>query len=401
MKKLGYRHTVNAAFGGYIVQALLNNFLPLLFVRFHAEFGISFAELSLLVLLNFVVQIGVDALSPILAVYLGYRRAVYLANLAAILGLCGLAAFPTLFCSPFLGLLLSVLLYALGSGIIEVVISGIIESIPSENKHAAMSLLHSFYCWGVCLVVLLSTLFFATVGVAHWRLLTLLWAILPLCDLVYFTRVDIPSPAADKAGGVTLGRLFSRRVFWVFFVMMICAGACEQAIVQWVSAYAELALGLQKTVGDLFGPLGFAVFMGLSRVIFARRAGKLRLRRYMLFSALLCLAGYLCAALCPIAWLSLFGCILCGFAVGILWPGTYSLAAERLRGGTLMFACLALAGDLGCTGGPSAVGFITDAFSGNMRLGILLSIVFPIGMLVALTILDHMKSEEEYHASRK
>ena len=380
-----------AAFGGYIVQALLNNFIPLLFVRFHTEFGISFSELSLLVVLNFAVQVAVDALSPVIVGRLGHRRAVYLCNIAAMLGLCGLSIFPTLFGNAFAGILFSVVLYAVGSGIIEVIISDIIEAIPSDNKHAAMSLLHSFYCWGVCLVVLLSTLFFVTVGIAHWRLLCLLWAILPLCDLIYFTMVEMPPTKTGGNGGARIGSLFSQGVFWIFICMMIAAGACEQAIVQWVSAFAEVALGVPKTLGDLLGPLGFSVLMGLSRVIFAGRAEKMHLRRYMLFSAILCVGGYLLAALSPLALPSLVGCMLCGFAVGILWPGTYSLAAERLHGGTLMFACLALAGDVGCTGGPSVVGFITEAFAGNMRIGILFALVFPVGMTLMLLLLRRKK----------
>ena len=273
--------------------------------------------------------------------------------------------------------MLAVGLYAIGGGLIEVLISPIVEACPTENKASVMSLLHSFYCWGTVGVILLSTLFLQAAGRDSWSLLALLWAILPLCNAVYFTQVPI-APLTQEGESLPLGKLFSMKLFWVFALLMVAAGACEQAMSQWASAFAESGLGVSKTVGDLAGPCMFSVLMGLSRVAYAKWGGRLSLLNCEIACGLCCAGGYLLAALAPHPALALVGCGICGVSVGIFWPGTFSVASRHCpKGGTAMFALLALAGDLGCTSGPTLVGMASGLLGGQLKAGLLLAVVFP------------------------
>lgn len=383
--KNNYKMTMYACFIGYIVQAVVNSFVPLLFVTFQMEYHIPLTQITLLITVNFVIQLVVDLLSAGFVDKIGYRASAIIAHACAGTGIFLLTILPELFSNPFYGSLLAVMVYAIGGGLIEVLISPVLEACPTDNKESAMSLLHSFYCWGCTGVVLLSTLFFAVFGTSHWKILALIWVILPAANLILFTKVPIYSLHEEGESGMSISELFRVKVFWLLMAMMLCAGASEQAVSQWASTFAEKGLHIQKTVGDLVGPMLFSVLMGLSRLIYGKYGEKFNLDRFMKGSCVLCVASYLCISLVPVPIVGLIGCAICGFSVGIMWPGTFSKASAAIkRGGTVLFAMLALAGDLGCSGGPTLVGFVSSAFSSNLRLGILTAIVFPVLLLAGL-----------------
>ena len=383
--KNNYKMTMYACFIGYVVQAVVNSFVPLLFVTFQTEYHIPLTQITLLITVNFVIQLVVDLLSAGFVDKIGYRASAIIAHACAGTGIFLLTILPELFSNPFYGILLAVMVYAIGGGLIEVLISPILEACPTDNKESAMSLLHSFYCWGCTGVVLLSTLFFALFGTSHWKILALIWVLLPAANLILFTKVPIYSLHEEGESGMSFSELFRVKVFWLLMAMMLCAGASEQAVSQWASTFAEKGLHIQKTVGDLVGPMMFSVLMGLSRLIYGKYGEKLNLDRFMKGSCVLCVASYLCISLVPVPIVGLIGCAICGLSVGIMWPGTFSKASAAIkRGGTVLFAMLALAGDLGCSGGPTLVGFVSSAFSGNLRLGILTAIVFPVLLFAGL-----------------
>ncbi len=389
--KPSYQKTMYACFVAYIVQAVVNCFAPLLFVTFQNQYSIPLAQITALITINFAVQLAVDLLSTGFVDRIGYKPCIIAAHLAALAGLLALGLLPTRVPDPYLAILAAIFLYALGGGLIEVMVSPIVEACPSEHKAKAMSLLHSFYCWGHMGVVLLSTAFFALFGTGNWKLLTLAWAVLPIANGIAFARVPIPTLAAEGEQGPTLGQLLRRRLFWVFLVMMLCAGASEQAVSQWASTFAEQALGVSKTVGDLAGPMAFALLMGTSRLLYGKYGDRLDLDRFMKFSCLLCIAAYLCIALVPVPALGLVGCAVCGFSVGIMWPGTFSKASASLKGGTAMFALLALAGDLGCSAGPTLAGMVSSSLQDDLRAGILAAICFPVLLLVGVLALKRRR----------
>ena len=388
MKLTHYNHTIYASYIGYICQAIINNFAPLLFLSFQSGYGLTLRQVTLITTVNFLVQLGVDLLSARFVDKIGYRTCLIAAHVFGALGLVSMALLPELL-GPYAGLLIAVVLYAIGGGIIEVLISPVVEACPTEKKEAAMSLLHSFYCWGHVAVVLLSTLFFHLVGIENWKLLACLWALIPAANAVYFARVPLYSITAEHER-LSLGGLLRQKVFWLLIVMMVCAGASEQAVSQWVSAFAESALHISKTTGDLLGVCAFAGMMGTARAVYGRFSDRLPLKKMMLLSAGLCIVCYILAAFAGLPILGLVGCALCGFSVGIFWPGTFSMAASALpKGGTAMYALMALAGDLGCASGPTVVGLAADSMGGNLRLGIGAAMLFPVIMLVCTSVMKH------------
>lgn len=382
--RTSFRHTIYASYLGYITQAVVNNLAPLLFLIFREEFGFSLGQITLITTINFGVQLLVDLLSARWVDRIGYRVSILAAHLFAVGGLVGMAVFPTVMPTPWTGLLLAVVLYAVGGGVIEVLISPIVEACPADNKAAAMSLLHSFYCWGTVAVVLLSTLFLHVWGKEHWRLLACLWAILPLLNFFYFTQVPIRT-LVEEGGGMSIRGLFRNKLFWLFFLLMIMAGASEQAMGQWASAFAESGLKVSKTVGDLAGPCFFYALMGAARAFYGKYGERIDLLRFISGSAWLCVCVYLLAVFAPVPLLSLLGCGLCGLSVGILWPGVFSLASAAIpKGGTAMFALLALSGDVGCSAGPTVVGFVAGACQDNLKAGLLAAVLFPVVMQILL-----------------
>lgn len=383
-----YKKTVYACFTGCIVQAIVNNFAPLLFLTFQASYGIPLAQITLLVTVNFGLQLLVDLTAVSFVDKIGYRTSMLLAHGFAAAGLLFLAVLPEILPNPFLGILLAVMVYAIGGGLLEVLVSPIVEACPTGNKEKAMSLLHSFYCWGHVGVVLISTLFFHIFGIESWRILTLIWALVPLCNGILFTRVPLASLMEDGEKGLSLKELARQKTFWIFMVMMLCAGASEQSVSQWASAFAEKGLGVSKTVGDLAGPMAFAVLMGSSRALYGKYGDKLNLDKYMTGSSVLCIACYLCISLVPSPVFGLLGCAVCGFSVGIMWPGTFSKAAAAMpKGGTALFALMALAGDLGCSSGPTLVGTISGAFGDDLTRGILAAALFPLLLLAGILLI--------------
>lgn len=383
--KNAYNKTVTACFVGYIVQAIVNNFVPLLFLTFQKTYGIPLSQITLLVTFNFGIQLLVDLLSVTFVDKIGYRATMVIAHVTAALGLILLTILPDVMPSAFLGIVIAVMVYAIGGGLLEVVVSPVVEACPSDNKEKAMSMLHSFYCWGHVGVVVLSTLFFQVAGIENWKIMALFWALIPIVNAVVFTRVPIASLIAEGETGMKLRELFKQRIFWVLLIMMICAGASEQGVSQWASAFAEQGLGISKTAGDLAGPMMFAILMGLSRAFYGKYGDRIDLDRFMTASCGLCIVSYLGVSLLPVPGLSLAFCALCGLSVGIMWPGTFSKASSALpRGGTAMFALLALGGDVGCGGGPTVVGFVSGALGDNLKLGILVGVAFPILLLIGI-----------------
>ena len=313
-----YQKTIYACFTAYIVQTVVNNFVPLLFLTFQDSYRIPLSQITLLVTLNFGLQLLVDLASVGFVDRIGYRAAMVLAHALAAAGLALLAFLPEILPSPFLGILLSVMVYAVGGGLIEVVVSPVVEACPSDHKEQAMSLLHSFYCWGHVAVVLLSTAFFALFGTGHWRVLALVWALVPLGNLFAFLHVPIAPLMKEGETSMALGELARNKMFWVFLLMMLCAGASEQGVSQWASTFAEKGLGVSKAVGDLAGPMAFAVLMGASRAVYGKYGDRLNLDQFMAGSALLCAAAYLYIALVPSPVVGLVGCAVCGLSVGIM-----------------------------------------------------------------------------------
>lgn len=387
MKKNKYQLTMYACFIGYIVQAIVNNFLPLLFVTFQKTYSIPLTQITLLITLNFGIQLVIDMLSAGFVDKIGYRASTIIAHVCSAAGLVLLTVLPEAFPDPFAGILIAVFIYAIGGGLIEVLISPILEACPTDNKEKAMSLLHSFYCWGHVGVVLISTLFFTLFGIENWKILAVCWAVVPAVNIILFAKAPIYSLHEEGETGLTLKQLFTRKVFWVMMLMMLCAGASEQAVSQWASTFAEQGLGVSKTIGDLAGPMSFAALMGLSRLLYGKFGDKLDLDKFMRMSCLLCIAAYLCISLVPLPAVGLVGCAVCGFSVGIMWPGTFSKASAAVKGGgTALFAMLALAGDVGCSGGATLAGFISGCFNGELRAGILAAIVFPVLLLIGIQL---------------
>lgn len=386
MSRLTYRHTIAASYLGYITQAIVNNLAPLLFVTFMSEFSLTMEKITLITTVNFAVQLLVDLLSTKLVDRIGYRVSIVTAHILSALGLSCMAILPSVL-PPMTGLMMAVVLYAIGGGMIEVLISPIVEACPTEGKSAAMSLLHSFYCWGHVALVALSTLFFAVFGTRCWRVLTLLWVLIPVANAVYFCFVPLYPIVPEEARQMPMKRMLTSGMFWLLMGMMVCAGASEQAMSQWASTFAENGLHITKTMGDLLGPCAFALTMGTARALYGKFADKLPLKTAMIASCVLCIGCYLVASLSGNALLALMGCAFCGFSVGIFWPGTFSMAALALPGGgTAMYALMALAGDLGCSAGPTTVGLASGAF-GTLQSGLTVALIFPALMLLLCAFL--------------
>ena len=382
-----YQRTLTACYLGFVTQSISANFAPLLFLTFQSTYGISLDRIALIPVVFYLTQLLVDLGASRFADKIGYRICVVASQVVSAAGLVLLAVLPEILPAPFPGILIAVVFYAIGSGLVEVLVSPIVEACPFENKDGMMSLLHSFYCWGAVGVILGSTLFFAVFGTENWRILTLIWALVPLVNIFQFLTCPIER-LVEEGGNLPLRRLLRLPLLWLMILLMICSGASEATMAQWASAFTESALGVSKTIGDLAGPCLFAVFMGIARMLYGKMSGKLNLVRTMLFSGILCVACYLLASLSPLPILGLTGCALCGFSVGIMWPGTISLSSRKCpQGGTAMFAFLALAGDFGGTVSPAIVGGFSELAGGNLKIGLLTATVFPLLLVAGILIL--------------
>ena len=400
MMDKSYQKTLYACFIGYIVQAIVNNFVPLLFLTFHSSYGIPMTQITLLITFNFGLQLFVDILSVTFVDRIGYRASMVIAHICAMTGFICLTILPDLFAHAFTGLMIAVAIYAVGGGLLEVLVSPIVEACPTKNKEKAMSLLHSFYCWGHMAVVFISTAFFYLFGIENWKMMACIWAAVPFANMILFTKVPIASLIDEGEKGLTIGELFRRKIFWVLMIMMICAGASEQAVSQWASAFAETGLHVSKTIGDLAGPMLFALLMGSARAFYGNYGERIDLDRFMIGSSILCIFAYLCISLVPSPVVGFIGCALCGLSVGIMWPGVFSkAAASDARGGTAMFALLALAGDVGCAGGPTVVGMVSGAFDNHLQAGILAGVVFPVVLLLGIHLCQRWNRKNDQTSS--
>ncbi|MDE6600139.1 MAG: MFS transporter [Oscillospiraceae bacterium] len=401
--KLNYKHTLTACYVGYITQAEVNNLPPLLFLIFCNTFGISLGKIAVLIAANFIMQTIIDILSPRIVGALGVRGSMVAAHFCTAAGFAFMGVFPYILPDPFAGLLLSAALNSVGGGITEVLVSPIVDSLPGDAKSSAMSLLHSFYCWGQVLVVMLTTAFFSAFGTESWRLVTAFWAVIPFANAFLFLKVPLRPFVEEGGEEIPFKKLFGYRLFILFCVLMLCAGASELAASQWASLFAEAGLKVSKTAGDLLGPCMFAVLMGTARLLYGIFGKKIKLVPMISASSVLCVVSYLAMVFAPVPLLSLAGCAVCGLSVGIMWPGVFSLASEKFpNGGTSMFSVLALAGDLGCTSGPALVGVFvklaengspllfadSGAASSGLRTGLLFAVIFPVLMLVGMKLLS-------------
>ena len=383
--KNNYKATIGAAFLGYITQAILLNFPPLLYIFFQEDYGLSLSQVSFLITANIIVELVVDVIVSKVAARVGYRPLILLATALATLGLTSMFVFPMIIENKFVALILSMMLCGAGGGIMEVLISPIVEACPTKNKSAMMSLLHSFYCWGQAAVVLFSTIFFLIFGLDNWMYVAIFWTSVPLVCLFLFARAPIYMLEEENSQTPSVLILFKNKVFWVLVLMMICAGASELAMAQWASAFAETVIGNSelKWLTDLLGPCLFAICMGCARVFYAKKSEKIDLTKGIFISSLICIASYLIAILSPFPALSLVGCALCGIGAGIMWPGSFSIASEKMpNGGVLMFGLLALAGDFGCLAGPSLAGQASALFDDNLKVGFAVSIIFPLTLAI-------------------
>ena len=390
-----YKKTKTACYLGFITQAIAANFAPLLFLKFHRDYGISLGNIALISTVFFFTQLLVDLFCAKFVDKIGYRISIVASEVLSAAGLIALAFLPDLLPNAFVGILISVTVYAIGSGLIEVLVSPIVEACPFENKEATMSLLHSFYCWGSVGTIVISTAFFAIFGMNAWRWLTVIWALVPAINIFNFATCPIV-PIVEEGKGMGIRQLAKKPLFWVAIILMVCAGASELAMAQWASAYAEAALGLSKTFGDLLGPCLFAVTMGISRVIYGKYGDKIKLTSFMIGSGALCVACYLMASISANPVMGLIGCIFCGFSVGIMWPGTISISSKTFpTGGTAMFALLAMAGDLGGSIGPAIVGRVTQFAGDNIRVGMRIGLIFPTVLILMLIIISISAAKTE------
>ncbi len=395
-----YRKTIIACYLGIITQAISANFAPLLFLTFREQFGLSLEQVALIPTLFFFTQLVVDLISAKFVDKIGYRPCILASEIFSAAGMIGLAFLPFWLPNAFVGILICVIIYAIGSGLIEVLVSPMVEAWPSENKEGAMSLMHSFYCWGVVAVILGSTAFFSAFGIGQWRVLACLWSLVALTGLCFFSVCPI-NHTVETEKSMSIGQLLRMPLFWLLGLLMVCSGAAELSMAQWASAFTESALRVSKTVGDLAGPCLFAVLMGIARVLYSRISAKADLTRFMLFSGILCVACYLLASLTAVPALGLLGCAACGFSVGIMWPGTISTAAQACpTGGTAMFALLALAGDLGGSLGPSVVGTVSAAAGDHLQNGLLAAIVFPALLIAGIAWIRRPRGRAAVHQGR-
>lgn len=397
--KLTYKHTQLACYLGYVSQAITTTFLPLLFIRLSGEFGFSLSKLTVIITITFCSEVFIDAFCPKLISKIGYRASMVFANICSFVGTAGYAVLPFLTKDPYTGFVICAVINAVGSGFDEVLVSPIVEACPTANKARAMALLHSFYCWGCAAVVIFSTLFFRFAGIENWRVLAVIWGLIPLSNIFLFCFVPIRTLEEEK-GESRFGEMLKNPMFWLMCAVMICAGASELSMSQWASAFAEAGLGVSKVYGDLLGPCAFAVLMGVSRVIFSRIDDKTDISKILIVCAVLCIGAYLLSSLSASPVIALMGCCLCGFAVAPMWPGAFSMASKDIpNASTAMFAAFALAGDIGCTTGPTAVGFISSAGGNDISRGLIYSVVFPAVMIVCLfviRVLNAKKKSEEH-----
>lgn len=399
-KSKGFLHTNRATiygcYLGYVVQGIINNMNPLLFVTYQNKLNVSIQAISVLIILNFGLQMAVDIFGAKYIDRIGHRLCMILAHVFTVLGLVSISVLPAILPSPFLGLCIATVLNGIGGGLLEVLVSPIVEAVPGKEKEKAMSLLHSFYCWGCVGFISVSTLLLRVFGTRHWYLLPLIWTILPVINIVVFANVPILK-LVEEGEQLPVHKLVKLRAFPFLILIMLCAGASEMGMSQWASYFAEMGLKVDKTMGDLLGPCFFCILMGIVRTCFGKSEGRMNLHRFIKLSCILCIVSYLIAVFAPHPVLGLMGCGLCGLSIAIFWPGTFSIAAKTCKaGGTAMFALLALAGDVGCASGPQLVSIVSKIFPQyGLKAGLLCAIIFPITLFISLFCLERINKKNE------
>lgn len=397
-----YKDTLKACYIGYITQAIINNLAPILFIIFQTEYNISFEEIGRLILINFMTQIIVDIIAVKYVDKIGYRKPILLAHVCCVVGLIGLVIFPIIMPTPYVGLIIAVIIYAIGGGLIEVLISPIVEALPGDAKASAMSLLHSFYCWGQMGVVLVTTLLLKIIGQKIWIILPIMWALVPLFNAFIFIKVPL-APTVKEDKQMSVKELLNSKFFIIALMLMLCAGASELTMSQWSSLFAEKGLMVPKVIGDLAGPCMFALFMGIGRTLYGIWGHKIKLDKTLFASGILCVICYLTTVFSPYAIISLIACGMCGLSVSLMWPGTFSLVSEKFPfGGTAMFGLLAVFGDIGCSIGPWLAGVISDNIHKitlivdiaqnrglsieqiGLKSGLLIGTIFPIALILGI-----------------
>lgn len=386
--KNNYKYTVYACYLGYIVQAIINNISPIFFAIYQKQLGISIEKIGLLIVLNFGVQIVTDIIAAKYADSIGYRKCMIFAHIIAVIGICGIGLSYFIFSNVFLVIAVSTVLNAIGGGLLEVLVSPIVEAVPySKEKDKAMSMLHSFYCWGYVGFILISTIVLKFIGESYWYIIPLLWSAIPFINIFMFGIVPI-NTIINENEKISIKIFFRNKVFWIIVIMMICAGASEMGMSQWASYFAEIGLKVDKTTGDIMGPVFFCFMMGITRLLYGKKGEVIDLEKFIVYSCILCIISYCLAGFSPYPIIGLIGCGLCGLSVGILWPGMFSIAAKNCKeGGTAIFALLALAGDIGCVTGPQMVNIIYNIFPQyGIKLGFLAACIFPLIMIIFMVI---------------
>lgn len=399
-----YGLTKVACYIGYVVQAVVNNLLSLLFVIFNAQpYNISLEKLGSIIFINFAAQLFIDYISVFFTSRFGYKKCVVFAQATSVVGFVLLGFLPRVI-EPYFGILFSILFLAVGSGLIEVLISPIIEALPSDNKASNMSFLHSFYCWGQVLTVIGTTALVFALGNDKWFYIPFVWSIIPFINTLLFTRCDILELENNSAHSSALSLLKNKSVY-KYMVFMFCAGASEITMVQWSSFFVEKGFGTEKWLGDLIGPCLFAVLMGIGRIGYGILGKKVSLERLLCYFSALCFVCYLVVALSNNGIICALGCAVCGLSVSVMWPGVISLSAEKFHSsGTAIFSLMAMLGDIGCAVGPWILGLIAEyAFDynlgrhlisalninstqSNMQLGFLICSIFPLIMFLFFVI---------------
>lgn len=393
-----YRLTIRCCYLGMFVQAIVINLAPILFIPFKEQLGLTFEQLGRLILINFVTQVAFDLIAGATVTRLGVRRMVVAAHILVTLGLWLFAWLPGRLTSPYAGLVIGTIVFSMGGGVLELLLSPIINAVPSERKAADMSLLHSFYAWGQMTVILLTALAVFVLPAGPWRWVAPFWSIVPALGAWGFSRAPIP-PFVEEEKRHRLRELLRVPAFLAAMLGLALAGASEIAISQWISAFAEKALRFPKLLGDLGGVCLFAAALGVGRTWYGLYGHKVCIRTRMIGGALLATVMYVLASLSPWPWVSLLACVMSGLAVSLFWPGLLSLTAVRFPlAGASMFAVLCAAGDMGCALAPWAVGLCADRVTAlglgggmgwtpeafGLRMGLLAGALFPFGLLLVL-----------------
>lgn len=387
--KSKYTVTKLACYVGYVVQAIVNNFLPILFIALQDMYGLTYEELARIIVFNFITQMVTDFITPKILGITGYRKAAVLAHVSATVGLVLLGVLPRVMQNTYLAIIISMVITAFGSGLIEVILSPMVEMLPTSNKAGNMSVLHSFYCWGQAFTIIATTLMVMLFGFEGWANIPVIWAIIPFVNIFAFLKVPVIEPGRDEKKD-SFKTLIKNKKFILFLIMMLCAGACEITMAQWASMFAQQSLGVSKAIGDLAGPCAFAIFMGSGRIWYAKVSKKVSFKKTVIILSILCFLCYMAVGICNIPFVALICCALCGFTVSIFWPGTYSAGAKVFtNGGAVMFSAFAMLGDIGCSLGPWVLGIVADGF--GLNWGFIASAIFPILMILATLILMKTK----------